>query len=197
LIRTLLTTMANPANAATVLIVAAKFALPILILRFPFAAGWANFALDGIDGDLLIPLGLPDEIYQPVDKISDWVTYVAIVIVGYRNQWPIKRLMLGLFIFRSVGQVAFLLTEEELFLALFPNFLEPLFLVTATILAWQRVIRRLPDWFDRGFAVLDRYKWPIGILIVLYKLLDEWFTHVANIDRSEWLQQLFEGLFGG
>jgi hypothetical protein len=197
LIRTLLTTMANPANAATVLIVAAKFALPILILRFPFAAGWANFALDGIDGDLLIPLGLPDEIYQPVDKISDWVTYVAIVIVGYRNQWPIKRLMLGLFIFRSVGQVAFLLTEEELFLALFPNFLEPLFLVTATILAWQRVIRRLPDWFDRGFAVLDRYKWPIGILIVVYKLQDEWFTHVANIDRSEWLQQLFEGLFGG
>jgi hypothetical protein len=197
LIRTLLTTMANPANAATVLIVAAKFALPILILRFPFAAGWANFALDGIDGDLLIPLGLPDEIYQPVDKISDWVTYVAIVIVGYRNQWPIKRLMLGLFIFRSVGQVAFLLTEEELFLALFPNFLEPLFLVTATILAWQRVIRRLPDWFDRGFAVLDRYKWPTGILIVVYKLQDEWFTHVANIDRSEWLQQLFEGLFGG
>jgi hypothetical protein len=184
LIRTLLTTMANPANAATVLIVAAKFALPILILRFPFAAGWANFALDGIDGDLLIPLGLPDEIYQPVDKISDWVTYVAIVIVGYRNQWPIKRLMLGLFIFRSVGQVAFLLTEEELFLALFPNFLEPLFLVTATILG-------------RGFAVLDRYKWPTGILIVVYKLQDEWFTHVANIDRSEWLQQLFEGLFGG
>jgi hypothetical protein len=125
------------------------------------------------------------------------VTYAAIVIVGYRNQWPIRRLMLGLFIFRSVGQVAFLLTEEELFLALFPNFLEPVFLVTATILAWQRVIRRLPDWFDRGFAVLDRYKWPIGIVIVLYKLQDEWFTHVANIDRSEWLQQLFEGLFGG
>jgi hypothetical protein len=197
LIRTLLTTMANPANVATVLIVAAKFALPLLIIRFPFAAGWANFVLDGIDGDLLIPLGLPDEIYQPVDKISDWVTYVAIVIVGYRNQWPIRRLMLGLFIFRSVGQVAFLLTEEELFLALFPNFLEPLFLVTATILAWQRVIRRLPDWFDRGFALLDRYKWPIGILIVLYKLQDEWFTHVANVDRSEWLQQLFEGLFGG
>jgi hypothetical protein len=122
---------------------------------------------------------------------------VAIVIVGYRNQWPIQRLMLGLFILRSVGQVAFLLTEEELFLALFPNFLEPLFLVTATILAWQRVVRRAPDWFDRGFALLDRYKWPIGILIVLYKLLDEWFTHVANIDRSEWLQQLFEGLFGG
>jgi hypothetical protein len=179
------------ATAAIVAIVAAKFVLPLLILRFPFAAGWANFALDGIDGDLLIPLGLPDEIYQPVDKVSDWVTYVAIVVLAYRAAWPIWRLMLGLFVFRSIGQVAFLLTEEELLLALFPNFLEPLFLVTVTILAWQRVVRRAPDWFDRGFAVLHRYRWPIGILIVVYKLQDEYFTHVANVDRSEWLQQLF------
>ena len=98
------------------LIVAAKFVLPVLIVPFPFAAGWANFVLDGIDGDLLIPLGLPNDVYQPVDKLSDWVTYVAIVVVGYRNQWPIRRLMLGLFVFRSIGQVAFLLTENELFL---------------------------------------------------------------------------------
>jgi hypothetical protein len=184
-------------TAAIVLIVAAKFVLPVLIIRFPFAAGWANFALDGIDGDLLIPLGLPDEIYQPVDKISDWVTYVAIVVVGYRNRWPIKRLMLGLFLFRSVGQVAFLITGDELLLALFPNFLEPLFLVTASILAWQRVVRRLPDWQARGFAILHRYRWLIGTLIVVYKLQDEYFTHVANVDRSEWLQQLLEQLTGG
>jgi hypothetical protein len=185
------------ATVAIVLIVAAKFVLPLLIIRFPFAAGWANFALDGIDGDLLIPLGLPNEIYQPVDKISDWVTYVAIVVVGYRNQWPIRRLMLGLFVFRSIGQVAFLVTEEELFLALFPNFLEPLFLVSASLLAWQRAVRHQPDWQERGFAVLHRYRWPIGVVIVLYKLQDEYFTHVGNIDRSEWLQQFFERLFGG
>jgi len=181
---------------AIVLIVVAKFALPVLIVFFPFAAGWANFALDGIDGDLLIPLGLPNDIYQPVDKISDWVTYVAIVVVGYRNQWPIRRLMLGLFLFRSIGQVAFLLTEEELFLALFPNFLEPLFLVTASILAWERVARHHPDWQEVGFAVLRQHRWVIGTLIVVYKLQDEYFTHVANIDRSEFIQQLFEQLFG-
>lgn len=184
-------------TAAIVLIVALKFALPLLILRFPFAAGWANFALDGIDGDLLIPLGLPNDIYQPVDKISDWVTYVAIVVVGYRRDWPIRRLMLGLFVFRSIGQIAFLLTEEELFLALFPNFLEPLFLVSASLLAWQRVVRHQPDWQERGFAVLFRHRWLIGTLIVIYKLQDEYFTHVANVDRSEFLQQLLERLSGG
>lgn len=186
-----------PQVVAIVMIVVAKFALPVLIVFFPFAAGWANFILDGIDGDLLIPLGLPNDIYQPVDKISDWVTYVAMVVVGYRAQWPIRRLMLGLFLFRSIGQIAFLLTEEELFLALFPNFLEPLFLVTASILAWQRVVRHRPDWQASTFAFLRRYRWPIGILIVVYKLQDEYFTHVANVDRSDFLQQLFEQLFGG
>lgn len=180
-------------TAAIALIIAAKFALPLLIIRFPFAAGWANFFLDGVDGDLLIPLGLPNDIYQPVDKITDWVTYVAIVIVGFRNAWPTRRLMLGLFLFRSIGQVGFLLTGNELLLAVFPNFLEPLFLVTATILAWERVIRHLPDWQERGFAILRRHRWLIGTLIVVYKLQDEYFTHVANIDRSEFFQRLFGG----
>ncbi len=184
----------SPVQAlAIALIVAAKFALPLLIIPFPFAAGWANFFLDGFDGDLLIPLGLPNDVYQPVDKITDWVTYVAIVIVAYRNEWPTKRLMLGLFLFRSVGQVGFLLTGNELLLAIFPNFLEPLFLVTVTILAWERAIRHLPDWQERGFAILHRHRWLIGVLIVVYKLQDEYFTHVANVDRSEFLQRLLGG----
>ena len=112
----------TPVQAALIaLIIAAKFVVPLLIVRFPFAAGWANFVLDGIDGDLLVPLGLPNEVYQPVDKVSDWVTYVAIVIVGYRNAWPTRRLMLGLFLFRSIGQLGFLLTGNELFLAAVPE----------------------------------------------------------------------------
>jgi hypothetical protein len=180
-------------TAGIVLIIAAKFGLPLLIVPFPFAAGWANFFLDSVDGDLLIPLGLPNETYQPVDKITDWVTYVAIVVVGFRNAWPTKRLMLGLFLFRSIGQVGFLLSGNELLLAFFPNFLEPLFLVTATILAWERVIRHLPDWQERGFAILHRHRWLIGTLIVVYKLQDEYFTHVANVDRSEFFQRLLGG----
>ena len=175
------------------LIVLAKFAVPVLIIGFPFAAGWANFFLDGFDGDLLIPLGLPNDIYQPVDKVTDWVTYVAIVICAYRRAWPIRQLMLGLFLFRSIGQVSFLLTENELFLAFFPNFLEPLFLVTASILAWERAVRHYPDWQERSFAFLSRHRWIIGTLIVVYKLQDEFLTHIANFDRSEWFQKLLGG----
>jgi hypothetical protein len=180
-------------TVAIALILAMKFVLPLLIIRFPFAAGWANFFLDSFDGDLLIPRGLPNDVYQPVDKITDWLTYVAIVVVAYRNSWPTKRLMLGLFVFRSIGQIGFLLTGNELLLAAFPNFLEPLFLVTVSILAWHRAIRRRPDWQDRGFGVLHRYRWPIGTPIVVYKLVDEYITHVGNIDRSEWFERILGG----
>jgi hypothetical protein len=188
----------SPIAAVAILaIVAAKFLLPVLIIPFPFAAGWANFFLDGFDGDLLIPLGLPNDIYQPVDKITDWVTYVAIVVVAFRNDWPTRRLMLGLFVFRSIGQIGFLVTGDELFLAIFPNFLEPLFLVTASILAWQRTVRHVPDWQGQGFAILHRHRWLIGIAIVVYKLQDEVLTHVVNVDRSELLERVLEDLGGG
>ena len=40
-----------------VAIVIGKYLIPVLIVPFPFAAGWANFVLDTVDGDLLIPLG--------------------------------------------------------------------------------------------------------------------------------------------
>jgi hypothetical protein len=178
---------------ALALIVAAKFGLPLLIIRYPFAAGWANFVLDSIDGDMLIPLGLPDAVYQPVDKITDWVTYLAIVVVAVRDAWPTRRLMIGLFIFRTIGQVGFLVTGNELMLALFPNFLEPLFLVTASILAYDRAIRGHADWQERGFAVLRRHGWWIGTVIVVYKLVDEYVTHIGNIDRSDLIGRLLGG----
>ena len=98
--------------------------------------------------------------------------------------------MLGLFVFRTIGQVGFLATGNELLLAAFPNFLEPLFLVTVSILAYERAIRRRQDWQERGFAVLARHRWLIGTVIVVYKLQDEYFTHVGNIDRSEFLERL-------
>ena len=186
--------MTGPGETVAIgLIVAAKFGLPLLILRFPFAAGWANFFLDAFDGDLLIPLGLSNDVYQPVDKITDWVTYVMIVVLSFRNAWPTRRLMLALFLYRSVGQITFLVTGNELVLALFPNFLEPLFLVTITILTFERVARKVPDWQQRGFGVLYRYRWLIGSVIVVYKLIDEYITHVGNIDRTEFLQRLFGG----
>ena len=48
----------------------------------------------------------------------------------------------------------------------------------------------------RGFAVLHRWRWPIGVVIVLYKLQDEYVTHVGNIDRTDGIEELLRRLSG-
>ena len=164
-----------------VAIVALKFALPALILRFPFAAGWANFLLDSADGDLLLPAGLAEGVYQNIDKAADWTTYLFILIWAWKQ--PIRREIAAAFALRTVGQALFFATQDEMMLFWFPNLLEPLFLVYATI-------ARFRGW-DRARAIY-RARWAlIWAGILLYKLQDEYLTHVANIDRTEFFSGLF------
>ena len=176
-----------------IIVIGLKFLLPLATIFIPFVAGWANFILDSIDGDILIPLGLQDAIYQPIDKVADWVTYIAIVILAYKANWVIKKLILGLFVFRSIGQALFLSTGNEIVFFYFPNFLEPLFLVAVSIMAYQRVIKKHKNWQKQAFKTLYKHRFVIGILIVAYKMQDEYFTHVANVDRTEFISKLFGG----
>lgn len=161
------------------LVIALKFGLPLLLPRFPFAAGWANFILDSIDGDILLPLGLDDTLYQSIDKAADWVSYVLMVVAA--RAWPIRRAAIALFGLRSVGQALFFVTRDERVFFLFPNFLEPLFLAYATI----RFTRR-----DDAQAFYSRHRVVIWLIVVLYKLQDEWVTHIGNIDRTELIREL-------
>ena len=166
----------------TIVIIAGKYLIPLLIVPFPFAAGWANFVLDTIDGDLLIPLGLEDPTYQPIDKAADYVTYFFMAIAAYKGDWPIKKWILGFFIFRSIGQLLFFITNNEIVFFYFPNFLEPLFLIYATILFFKK---------EEGHAVFMRRVIPISIFIFIYKMQDEYITHVGNVDRSDLIRDLF------
>ena len=159
-----------------------KYLLPLLLIPFPFLAGWGNFVLDSVDGDLLIPLGLADPTYQLIDKSADYVTYACMVAAAWR--WPLRRAVIGLFALRTVGQLLFFITGNEFVFFLFPNFLEPLFLVYATILFFKR--SEAPAFFSRH-AVL------IWVLVIAYKLQDEFLTHVANVDRSELIGRLLGG----
>ena len=107
-----------------VVIIGAKYLVPVLLVPFPFAAGWANFVLDTIDGDLLIPLGLEDATYQPIDKAADYVTYIFMVISAWRGRWPILKWIVAFFVLRTVGQALFFITGNEAIFFYFPNFLE-------------------------------------------------------------------------
>jgi hypothetical protein len=165
-------------------IIALKFLIPVGIVWFPFAFGWANFVLDTVDGDLLVPLGLADSTYQPIDKVADWATYVGMTLAAWRYEWSIRRWVVALFAYRSVGQILFLATGAEWWLFVFANFLEPLFLVYATASFVTKSEARAAAWFARHRVV-------IIVLVVLYKLQDEYVTHIGNIDRTELITGLF------
>lgn len=171
--------MGFPSQALIAAIVGLKFVLPVLLVRSPFLAGWANFVLDAVDGDVLIPLGLDDPTYQPIDKAADWATYVFMVIAA--RSWPIRRWIVGLFLLRSVGQLMFFLSGDERVFFLFPNFLEPLFLLYASILFFKK---------EGAHGFYTRHRVAIWAVVVIYKLQDEWALHVADIDRTDLLGRL-------
>lgn len=168
---------------AIIFIVFLKFAIPVLLVFFPFAGGWANFVLDTIDGDMLIPLGLNSDLYQIIDKIADWGTYVAMVVAAWRLKWPIRRWIYILFGLRSIGQLLFLIFHDERLFFFFPNFLEPLFLVYATIAFYGK--KKAPK-------IYEKHKVLIWSGVIIYKLQDELLTHIVNVDRSELIQRLFQ-----
>jgi hypothetical protein len=164
------------------LVIALKFLLPVLYLRFPFAAGWANLLLDSVDGDILVPGGVPEAVYQQVDKAADYVAYVFMLIWGWNT--PIRRAVVATFLLRTVGQALFFATGNELALFFFPNLLEPLFLVYVTLARFRGV--------TGGAAAYARHRTLIWVFICVYKLQDEWVTHVANVDRTSLVRSLFE-----
>lgn len=166
-----------------IVIVGLKFLLPVLYLYFPFEAGWGNFILDTIDGDILIPAGLEDPVYQNIDKAADYVAYIFMFIWGWKREvrWEIT----GAFLLRTVGQTLFFVTGNEIVFFYFPNLLEPLFLIYVTI-------GRFKGW-DKVHDIYRKRIWLIWIFILVYKFQDEYFTHVANVDRSEFIQNLLGG----
>lgn len=163
-------------TAIALIIIVLKFILPVLIYFFPFAAGWANFVLDTIDGDLLIPLGIEDYTYQTIDKLADYTTYIAMLLVGLKL--PIKREIIATFALRTIGQLLFFISRDELVFFFFPNLLEPLFLIFVTIAFFKKSNQE-------AYKVYKKYWWLIWGGILIYKFQDEWITHVGNVDRTE------------
>jgi hypothetical protein len=145
--------------------------------RFPFVGAWGNNVLDSVDGDVLRELGVPEETYQTIDKAADSFSYVVMLIVGRR--WRIRRLIVLLFLYRTIGQALFFKTRKEIVFLCFPNFLEPL------VLAYTLLLYRHKGREPRAYAAYRQHRGHIWIAIIAYKLWNEWSLHAANIDLSE------------
>ena len=162
-----------------------KFITPSLMLRFPCFGAWGNWVLDSVDGDILLELGLSDQTYQTIDKAADYFSYVIMLVVGLR--WRIKRLLILLFIYRSIGQGLFFVTRNEIVFLYFPNFLEPL------VLAYTLLLFRHKGLETQAYISYRKHLGIIWAVIAIYKVWNEWYLHSANIDLSS---RLF-GFTGG
>jgi hypothetical protein len=167
------------------LVILLKFFVPTLMLRFPFVGAWGNYLLDVVDGDILMALGLSDYVYQTVDKAADYYSYIIMLILGLR--WRIRKLVIILFIYRTIGQLLFFLTRNEQVFFIFQNLLEPL------VMAYTLLLLLLKGNEAKAYASYRKHLILIWVIIIAYKAWNEWYLHLANIDLST----LFFGFNGG
>lgn len=152
-----------------------KFFIPALMLRYSFFGLWVNYILDVIDGDILLSLGLNDYSYQTLDKFTDLISYIFMVIVG--RKWHIRKTVTILFFYRMTGQILFFFTRNELVFFFFQNFLEPLMMIYALILFKEKSE-------SKTYTVYKKHLILIWGIILTYKIWNEWYLHFANIDLS-------------
>lgn len=167
-----------------IVIVILKVAISLLMLWFPFIGVWGNYLLDVIDGDILLSLGMSDTLYQTVDKSADLLSYVFMLILGLR--WRIRKTTIILFIYRLIGQVLFFVTRDELMFVFFQNFLEPLMMIYTLLLMRLKSEKKV-------YKIYKQHIILIWMIIIGYKVWNEWYLHYANIDLS----LLFFGFTGG
>lgn len=166
-------------------IVALKFFVPALMLRWPFFGAWGNYVLDVIDGDILLELGLSEAAYQAIDKGADLFSYVIMLVLGLR--WRIRKVIIVLFVYRLIGQVLFFATGDEIVFMFFQNFLEPLVMAYALLLLLNKGNE------ERAYQAYRKYFFLVWGIVIAYKLWNEWYLHYANIDLSTF----FFGITGG
>ncbi len=161
-------------NRVVWLVIFLKFFLPILFLRYPFPVSWINWLLDTTDGDILMHFGLQPFAYQTWDKLADWFTYLMMLLVG--RKWRIRRTIVFLFIFRTVGQMVYFITRRDEVFFFFPNFLEPLFMLYSLLIFINR---------KQAYRRYRKYLLPFWTVIAAYKMWNEWNTHIAKNDLSQ------------
>ncbi len=165
------------------LVVLAKFLLPLLFLTQPLAI-WANYFLDIIDGDLLRYLGMSEYWYQTIDKSADYISYVCMLLMA--RKWRIRQTVVFLFIYRTFGQLLFFITRDEQMFFLFQNFLEPLLLIYVLL-----IVKTKSE--SKAYTLYQKHRTFIWIAVIFYKVVNEWYLHIANIDLSS----IFFGFNGG
>ncbi len=163
-----------------VLVVGARFLVPLLIPVFPLPGVVACLVLDGIDQSVFQWFGYDPPGYQSYDKAMD-VYYLAIAYLATMRNWqspPAYGVGRFLYFYRLVGVVAFELSHLRALLLVFPNTFEYFFIAYEAVRSrWQPLRVTLRAWVMVA-----------GLIWVFVKLPQEWWLHVAQLDVTDTLR---------
>ena len=167
-------------QAVLVIVVAARFLVPLGTPRFPLPAILASLVVDAVDQTVLAAFDVEPDNYQQYDKALD-VYYLAIAYISTIRNWVDRtafRVGQFLWYYRLIGVLVFELTLARPFLLIFPNTFEFFFIFyEATRLRWEP--SRLPR---RSVIIVAAGIW------IFVKLPQEWWIHVAQLDFTEFVR---------
>jgi hypothetical protein len=182
--------MMRPMDAGVLVFVVFRVATALPVLRWPLAGGL--LAIGGDLADLLLRdlFGLGDLDYQVLDKLLDQVYLLLFLVVALRWEGVERGVAIALYLFRLVGVVLFLLTDERIVLVLFSNVFETWFLLVALLHHRREPVRWTPALLAAALA---------GSTAV--KLVQEWALHGGRvfdgISSLEFLDEIRRLLTGG
>jgi hypothetical protein len=172
--------------AVLVLVIAARFFVPLAIPRYPIPAGIAALVIDGVDQTIFQAFTtLPLAGYQSYDKALD-VYYLSVEYLSTLRNWTnlaAFAMSRFLFYYRLVGVLLFELLQIRALLLFFPNTFEYFFLFYEAVrLRWNP--RRMSAALVIGAAFA---------IWVFIKVPQEYWIHIAQLDITDTIKQ---GLFG-
>ncbi|GGN33206.1 hypothetical protein FHR83_001677 [Actinoplanes campanulatus] len=174
--------MTASATTVLLLVVGARFLVPLLIPRFPLPAIVAALILDGIDQTVFQMFGFDPPGYQGYDKAMD-VYYLAIAYLSTLRNWangPAVQVARFLYFYRLIGVVAFELAQLRALLLIFPNTFEYFFIAYETYRLFWNPAR----------VTLRRWIITAAVIWIFVKLPQEWWIHVAQLDFTDMVAEV-------
>ena len=169
-----------------VLVVGARFLLPLLIPFYPLPAIILCLLLDGVDQTIFqVFTTLPLDNYQSYDKALDIYYLVVAYLSTFRNWSHLFAFRVSRFLlyYRLVGVVLFELTGLRALLLLFPNTFEYFFI-------WYEAVRLW--WNPRRLSRVAVITAAAAIWIVI-KLPQEYWIHIFQGDVTDTIKALLGG----
>ena len=169
--------MGTGTTVAFLVVVGARFLVPLFIPRFPLPAILAALVLDGVDQTIFQALGYDPPGYQGYDKAMD-IYYLSIAYLSTLRNWTdVNALAVArvLFYYRMVGVVLFEATQWRPILLIFPNTFEYFFIAYEIVRCrWDPTRGSRRSWILTAAAI-----W------IFIKLPQEYWIHVAQLDFTD------------